>query len=160
MSTGAAAERLYEIGELLVLGELVLAGRRDVKDLAAQRKDCLRGAITRLLGAAAGGIALDDEDFGTLRRRIGAIGELAWQTQLLGSALARNLLFLATAYPLVRLLDHKVEKFGCRQRVAGKPVIELILDGVLDDPCRFGGREPVLGLALKLRLADEYGHHG
>ena len=35
MCAGTAAERLHEIGELLVLGELVLAGGRDVEDLPA-----------------------------------------------------------------------------------------------------------------------------
>ena len=66
---GAAAERLREIGELLVLRELVLAGGRDVEDLAAQRQDRLRGAIARLFGRAAGGVALDDEQSPSPRPR-------------------------------------------------------------------------------------------
>ena len=51
---GAAAERLDEIGELLVLRKLVLAGGGDVEDFAAQRQHRLRGAVARLLGRAAG----------------------------------------------------------------------------------------------------------
>ena len=58
---GPAAERLHQIGQLLVLGELVLAGGCDVENLAAQRQHCLRGAIPRLFRRAAGRIAFDDE---------------------------------------------------------------------------------------------------
>ena len=68
MRAGAAAERLDEIGELLVRGELVARGAGDVQDLAAQRQDRLGRAVARLLGRAAGGIALDDEEFRALRR--------------------------------------------------------------------------------------------
>ena len=52
MRAGAAAERLHQIGELRVLRQLVLAGRRDVEDLAAQRQHRLRAAVARLLGAS------------------------------------------------------------------------------------------------------------
>ena len=51
---GAGAERLDEIGELLVLRQLLLAGAGDVEDLAAERQDRLGGAVPRLLGRAAG----------------------------------------------------------------------------------------------------------
>src|SRR5579864_8915926 len=34
-------------------------------------------------------------------------------------------------------------------------MIERVLDRLLDDALRFGGGEPVLGLALEFRLADE-----
>ena len=64
MRAGAAAERLDQVGELLVLRQLVLAGAGDVEDLAAQRQHRLRGAVARLLGRAAGEVALDDENLG------------------------------------------------------------------------------------------------
>ena len=54
MRARPAAERLDEIGELLVLRELVLAGAGHVEDLAAQRQHRLRRAVARLLGRAAG----------------------------------------------------------------------------------------------------------
>ena len=37
----------------------------DVEDLAAQRQHRLRVAVAALLGRAAGGVALDDEDLGS-----------------------------------------------------------------------------------------------
>ena len=39
-------------------------------------------------------------------------------------------------------------------------MIERVLDRLLDDPLRFGGGEPVLGLALEFGLADEHREHG
>ena len=53
MDAGPAAERLHEIGELLVLRKLALGGARHVQDLAAQRQHRLVRAITRLLRRAA-----------------------------------------------------------------------------------------------------------
>jgi hypothetical protein len=43
MRAGAAAERLDEVGELLVLGELVLAGARHIENLAATELPDLEG---------------------------------------------------------------------------------------------------------------------
>src|SRR6202035_2386379 len=106
VDAGAAAERLDQIGELLVLRQLVLAGGRHVEDFSAQRQDGLRAAIARLLGGAAGGIALDDENLGTVGGAIGAVGEFSRQAQLSHRGLARNILFLAAAQPLLGALDH------------------------------------------------------
>ena len=85
----AAAERLDQVGDLLVGGELVVAGAGDVEDLAAQRQHRLAGAVARLLGRAAGRIAFDDEDFGAGGGILRAVGELAGQPQLAHRALAR-----------------------------------------------------------------------
>ena len=57
----AAAERLNQIAQLLVRRQLVARGAGDVEDLAAQRQDRLVGAVARLLGGAASGIALDNK---------------------------------------------------------------------------------------------------
>ena len=59
----AAADRLSQVGELRVRYQLVLAGRGDIEDFSAKRKDRLGLAVARNLGGAAGGIALDDEEF-------------------------------------------------------------------------------------------------
>ena len=78
----AAAERLDQVGDLLVGAELVAAGAGDVEDLAAQRQDRLGGAVARLLGRAAGRVALDDEELGAVRGVLRAVGQLAGQAQL------------------------------------------------------------------------------
>src|SRR5205085_11896207 len=113
------AERLYEVGELLVAGELVLAGRGDVEDFSAQRKNSLRGAVARLLGRAAGRVAFDDEQLGALRGGVAAVGELAGQAQLARRALALRFLFGTAAQALVGALDHPVEQAVGLRRVGG-----------------------------------------
>src|SRR5580658_8785490 len=97
MRAGAAAERLDEVGKLLVLRQLVLAGGCDIEDLSAQRQDRLRSAVARLLGRAAGAIALNDEDFRAFGGAVGAVGKLAGQAKFPHRSLARDVLFLAAA---------------------------------------------------------------
>ena len=58
----AGADRLDQRLDLLVLEHPVEAGALDVEDLPADREDGLRARIARLLGAAAGAVALDDEE--------------------------------------------------------------------------------------------------
>ncbi len=75
--------------------------------------------------------------------------------------LARDFLLGAAAQPFVGALDHEIEQPVGLQRIARQPVVERVLDGLLDDALGFGGGEPVLGLALELRLAHEHRqHHG
>ncbi len=47
---GPGAERLHQIGKLLVAGELVLGGGGDVQNLAAEWQDGLVRTVARLLG--------------------------------------------------------------------------------------------------------------
>ncbi len=60
----AAAERERQVGDFAVGADLVGGGAGDVEDLAADRQDRLGLAVARLLGAAAGAVALDDEQLG------------------------------------------------------------------------------------------------
>ncbi len=50
----------------------------------------------------------------------------------------------------------ELEKAAGGVRIAGKPVVELILDRVIDDFGGFGGGETILGLTLEFRFANEY----
>ena len=65
----AAAQRLHQIGQFLVLLQLAGRGAGHVQDLAAQGQDGLGGAVARLLGAAAGAVAFDQENLGAVRPR-------------------------------------------------------------------------------------------
>ena len=112
-------------------------------------------AVARLLGRAAGRVALDDEDLGAGRAAGAAVGELAGQAELSRRVLAADLLLLAAAQALLGALDHPVEEPRRLVRRGGEPMVEGIADRVLDDARRLGGRQPVLGLADELRLADE-----
>ncbi len=67
---------------------LVEAGALDVQDLAAQGQHRLVGAVAALLGAAAGAVALDDEDFAFGGIAFLAVGQLAGQGRAVQRALA------------------------------------------------------------------------
>ena len=57
----SAAERLDQVGDLLIGDDLGAGRGSDVEDLAADRQDRLRLAVARLLSAAAGAVALNDK---------------------------------------------------------------------------------------------------
>ena len=137
--------------------ELVLAGAGDVEDFAAQGQDGLVDAVARLLGGAACAIAFDDEELGACGCVWRAIGELAGKPELADRGLAADFLFLAAAHALIGALDDPVEQLLGLGRVAGQPMIEMIAHGRFDDAERLDRRQPVLGLALEFRLADEDG---
>src|SRR5260221_652474 len=63
---------------LFVLGYLGEALALDVQYLAPDRENGLEARVTRFIGAAAGAVALDDEELGLFRVACRAVGELAW----------------------------------------------------------------------------------
>src|SRR4029453_11361931 len=140
----------------LILRQLLRGGIGHVQDLATQRQDRLSLAITRLLGRAPRRATLDNEDFGALFGVQAAVGKLARQAQLARCALPPDLLFAPAPEAILGLVDAPLEKFGRLLRGVGEPVIKGIAHGVLDDARGFLRGKLVLGLPLKLRLADEY----
>src|SRR2546430_7728990 len=110
MCSGAAAERLDKIVELLIAREFVARGAGDVQYFAAQRQDRLVRAIARLLGGAAGGIAFDDKEFRPLRRIIRAIREYSRKPELARRGLARNIFLNSPAQSFLGALDRPVDE--------------------------------------------------
>jgi hypothetical protein len=87
-----------------------------VEDLAAQRQDRLELAVARLLGAAAGGIAFDQEELGAAQVLRNAVGELAGQGGALGDLLA------TTCFSVFRRASRgrsPAARSACRPRRAG-----------------------------------------
>src|SRR5262249_29176775 len=117
------------------------------------------GGVGGVFGGAGGAVTLDDEDFRAVGGGVGAVRELAGETQLAHRAFARDLLLLPAADAFLGALHHEIEELVRLHRVAGEPVIELVFHGVFDDAGGFRGRQPVLGLALELRLANEHRQH-
>ena len=152
---GAAAQGLDQVLQLLVLQQLLVTGAGDVEDLAAQRQDGLGVAVARLLGRAAGAVALDEEDLGVVAAFAGAVGELAGQAQAPGGGLARNVLGFTAAQALLGALDDEGEQVVGLRRVAGEPVVEPVAQRELDQAGGFRAGQLLLGLALELRVADE-----
>ena len=114
---GAAAERLQRDRRAAgSASSFSRPGAGDVEDLSAQRQDRLGAAVARLLGGAAGRIALDDEELGVLARGGAAIGELAGQPQLARGGLARDLLLA----PAARAAPRRARS---PSRAAGSPAV-------------------------------------
>ena len=130
-----------------------LAGRDlpGVEDLAAQWHHGLELAVARLLGGAAGGITLDQEEFRTRGILAGAVGELAGQRRAAHDALARDL--LARLDALLRVCDGEPRDSLARFRVLVEPEHELVLDDPRDEGRRLAGSQAFLGLPGELRIA-------
>ena len=77
----AATQGADEVGELLVVEHLGLAGLLGVENLASKRQDRLDVAVAALLGRAAGAVALDDEQLGFFGVGAVAVGELAGEVR-------------------------------------------------------------------------------
>ena len=149
----ARAQRGDQRLDLRVLQHLVDARLLDVEDLAAQREHRLGRAIAALLGRAARGVALDDEQLGQRGVAHGAVGELARQRGVLQRGLAaREVARLARGGAglggrhgllddLVGLLRVLLEELGQRA-----------VDDVLDEAGHARVAELGLGLALELRV--------
>src|SRR5262249_18344774 len=117
------------------------------------------GGVGGVFGGAAGAVTLDDEDFRAVGGGVGAVRELAGETQFAHGRLARDPLVLPTTDAFLGALHHEIEELVGLHRVAGQPVVELVLHGVFDNAGGFRGGKPVLGLALELGLADEHREH-
>src|SRR5438874_5972044 len=124
----AAAERQHQIRQLLVLAEPIDRRAGDVQDLAAERQDRLGLTVSRLLGGAAGAVALDQKNLGAAGTPTAAIRELAGQPQLAGRALALEFFLLALALAVFRALDDEIEELPRAFGVRGEPVVEMVLE--------------------------------
>ena len=144
MRAGAASQGLNKIAQLLISGELVARGAGDVENFAAQRQHRLAGAVARLFGRSARRIALDDEEFGSLRRIVRAIRELSRQPQLARRGLARDILFGAAARAFLGAFDRPIEEFRGVRRRGREPMIEGVAQDSLDDPGGLIGQKPAL----------------
>src|SRR3954449_6617793 len=127
----------------------------DVEDLPAQRQHRLRVAVAALLGRAAGGVALDDEDLAQGRVLHGAVGELAGQPRVLEGALApREVARLARGRARLRSRDRLADDLARVGGVLLEELGELLVDDRRDEPLHAGVAELRLRLALELRIGQ------
>ena len=102
----AGAQRGDQRQDFVAGQQLLVARLLHVQDLAAQRQDGLELPVAALLGAAAGGVALDDVDLAQRRVFLLAVGQLAGQAHAVEHALApRHLARLARGFAGARGLD-------------------------------------------------------
>ena len=124
-------------------------------DLPAQGQDRLRVAVTALLGRAAGGVALDDEDLGQRRVAHRAVGELAGEGGVLQRRLAPGQVAgLARRVTGARGVDGLADHHARLCRVLLEELGETLVDSRLHEALDGRVAELGLGLALELRLAD------
>ena len=143
-------------GDQFLAGEHLLeAGLFDVQDLAAQREDRLVAAVAALLGGAACGIALHDEQLGFGRVLRLAVGQLSGQREAVEDALAAHRLAglaRGEAGPAgVGDLPDDLLRVG---RVLVEPDRELLVHHLLDQALDFRVAQLGLGLALELGVGQ------
>ena len=128
-----------------------------VQDLAAQRHDGLGHPVARLLGRAAGRIALDQEELAARRILADAVGQLAGQRRAGHDALAGD--FLAVLETLLRIGDRQHGDLLALIRMLIEPEGEGVLDHSLNDSRRFARGQLFLGLSRELRLVHFHRQH-
>ncbi len=141
--------------DLLVGEHLVDAVLLDVDDLPAQREDRLGVPVPALLGGAAGGVALDDEDLRQRGVAHRAVGELARQRRVLERRLAAGeVTRLAGGVAGAGGVDGLADDLGGVLRVLLEELGERLVDDRLDEALDRRVAELGLGLTLELRLGD------
>ena len=147
----AAAERGDERAHFLRREHLVEARLLHVEDLALQRQDRLELAVAALLGGAACGVALDDEDLAEAGVFLLAVGELAGQARYVQHALAAgHLAGLARGFAGAgRLDDLGDDDLGFR-RLLQQELLELLRHQRFHHALHFRRDQLVLGLAGEL----------
>ena len=153
VAADAGAQRRDQRAHLLAGQHLVEARALDIEDLAAQRQHRLEFAVAALLGRAAGGIALDDEDLGLGGVALLTICELAGQAGDVERALApRQFARLARGLTRLRRLHHLGDHLLGFGRMFLEPLLQQIVDEALDDRTHFGRDQLVLGLRREFRI--------
>src|SRR5579862_4970727 len=147
------ADRGDDRADLLVAEHLVFARLLDVQDLALDRQDGLKVTVAAGLRAAAGRLALDDEQLALRRVLLRAVRELARQRADVERVLAAHQFAglagrLAGARGLNRLGDDLLPVARVRLEV----LAEGFADDRLDDALDLGVAELGLGLPFELGL--------
>ncbi len=128
-----------------------------VQDLAAQRHDRLELLVARLLGRAAGGVTLHQEQLGTHRVLPRAVGQLAGQRRALGDLLALDL--LAGLEAATGVADGLLGQQQAGFRVGVEPQAEGVLDHARNEGGCLARGQALLGLAGELRLLHLHRQH-
>src|SRR6185295_939186 len=109
-------------------------------------------AIACLLGGAAGGVTLDQEQLGVFRILVGAVGEFARQRRTRGDALAFHLARGPGA--LLRILDGELRDALAGIRMLVQPQRQRVVYEALGERGRVARGETLLHLPRELRFLD------
>ena len=151
----ACAEGCDDGLELIVAVDLVGARLFDVQHLAPEGKDCLEAGVPTLRGRAAGGVALDDVNFGECGVCVVAVAQLVGHLPGLKSCLAADCLFCLARRLSGAVCHHcLIENRARHRRVFLQELRELLGDDVADKRADRGVAELCLGLSFKLRVGQ------
>ena len=133
----------------------------DVQDLASNRKNRLGLSGPTLLCRAAGGIALDDEDFTFCGVSFLTVGELSRKAEVRESALSSGQISgLACGVSRAGCIDDLRNDRLRDPRVLFEKARQLLIDDPFDDAADFARAELRLRLPLEFGLRDLYGDDG
>ena len=149
----AGAARGDEGPDFLVGEDLVEAGLLGVDEFAAQREDRLEAAVAALFGGAAGGVALDDVEFGECGIALGAVGKFAGEATAMKGALADGLAGLASGFAGAGAVEGFIDDLFCDRKVGLEILHQALVGHGTDDAFHFGREEFDLGLGFELRVA-------
>ena len=126
----------------------------DVEDLAAQRKDRLIFAVAALLGRAAGGVTLDQEQLAQGRILLGAVVQLAGQRGDAHHRLAAGLARLAGGLARRGGVDDLLDDRAGVGRIFLQPFGQLVGHQAFERLAHLGADQLVLGLAAELGVGQ------
>ena len=148
-------------GADFVVGEHFVEPRLlDIDHFSLHGKNGLVLALAPLLGGAARGVALHNEEFGASRVAAGAVGQLAGQTAAFERALfPREIARLARRVARLGRHDRLVDDRAGHLRVFLEVGAELLVDDLLDNALHLAVAELGLGLPLELRIGNLDAEH-
>jgi hypothetical protein len=126
--------------------------RSTLRILPRKRQHRLEFAVAALLGAAAGRIALDDEQFGFGGIALLAVGELAGQRGDIERALARVSSRALRAASRAAAASTTLPTMTLASADAPRTSRQSLVDHVLDHRAHFRGHQLVLGLRGEFRV--------
>ena len=154
LAADAGAERLDDGADLARREHAVEPRPLDVEDLAAQRQDRLILAVPRLLGRAAGAVALDQEQLRFGGVLLGAIVELAGQRRDAHHRFAARLARFARRFARGGGVDHFLDDHPGVRRILLQPFGELVGDQAFQRLADFGRDQFILGLRAELGVGQ------
>ena len=157
----AGAECGDQRPDLLTAEHAVEPGALDVQDLTLQRQNSLELAVPALFGAAAGAVALDDEDLGLGRIPLLTIRQLTRQAADIQHALTPGQ-FTGAAGSLTGAgrVHHLLDDLLGLTRMRLEPMAYGVRDGCLHHRLYLAADQLILGLAAEFRIRDFDRQHG
>src|SRR6185312_13125637 len=142
LAANAGAQRRDERHDGVAGQHAVEAYALDVEDLAAQRQHRLVLTVSRLLGAAAGAVALDDKDFAFGRVAFLTVRQLARQRRAIEYTLAaRQFAGLPGGFARGSGFHHFADDLLGFRRMFFKPAAQSFQYRTLDNGAHLGGDE-------------------